>query len=478
MDLQNRLSTGVPGLDTILKGGLVRNDTHLIYGPPGTGKTVLCHQICFNLIRTRQMRCVYLNLLTESPHEIISHLEPFSFYDKGAVPESLYYLMAEGQIKKSGIISLVNLIGDTIQHRKADMFIFEGIENALFQSPEKIDFIEFVSQLRALTRINSCTTILTIKQSEPNPALTVVDSIVELNDLSKGPRSFKQITVHKTRGSAFLSGMHAVDLTGDGLQVYPRLETLPVPVEKMERKERRRMAMGIPELDSLMDGGIFTGSNLAVLGMPGTGKTTLGLSFLIEGARKGQRGVYMGFLETPEQLLRKTDNLDMPLRNYVENGTIQLLWQPPQGLILDAAAQKLLQALESQGEGEKRVFIDGIESFDMAMLYEERFPLFFSALLDHLNCCNATLVVSKVIPLFSDLVNAKTEFVEQLSESVILLRYLRSSEHVCKFLSVVKMRESWYRSDTKSFHIGKGGFSICELEEETRDVMRRLRIQY
>ncbi|MFP4015095.1 MAG: RAD55 family ATPase, partial [Chitinispirillaceae bacterium] len=284
-----RLPTGIKRLDTVLKGGLVEHDTYLFYGPPGTGKTVLCHQICFHLIRTRQMRCVYLNLLTESPREIITHLQPFSFYDKSAVPDSLYYLMAEGQIKSSGVVNLVRLISDTIQHKNADLFVFEGIENALLQAPSEIDFLDMISQIRALTRIHACTILLTIKQQQPNPALTVVDGVIELSDTVMGPRAIKQITVHKTRGSGFLPGKHDVELTSDGLEVHPRTESIP-PAARRAVYQRKRMPIGINELDTMMDGGILSGSNLAIMGMPGAGKTTLGLSFLVDGAKRGQEG--------------------------------------------------------------------------------------------------------------------------------------------------------------------------------------------
>ena len=344
----NQLSTGVDRLDTILNGGLVQYDTHLFYGSPGTGKTILCHQICFHHIKTSGMRCVYLNLLTETPKEIISHLEQFSFYDKSAIPDSLYYLMAQGQIKHRGIESLVSLISETIEYRKAGIFIFEGIENALYQADSNIDFIELITKIRVLAKLHLCTVILTIKQQMPDPALAVVDSIIEISDDIVGPRSVKQITVHKTRGSALLPGRHELELTKDGMQVHPRIESLPIPYSNIDKEKRTCMAMGIPQLDSMMDGGILSGSNMAIIGMPGAGKTTLGLSFLIEGAKQGQHGIYTGFLESPAQLLRKSDGLHMPLRSFVEQGKIHLFRYSTHELLLDSLAERLIELLQSQ----------------------------------------------------------------------------------------------------------------------------------
>ena len=49
------------------------------------------------------------------------------------------------------------------------------------------------------------------------------------------------------------------------------------------------MPFGVAELDKMLWGGLPSGSTTALLGAPGAGKTMLGLSFLVEGARQGQQ---------------------------------------------------------------------------------------------------------------------------------------------------------------------------------------------
>lgn len=41
----DRVDTGVPGLDTILNGGLFRGGVYIVEGAPGSGKTILGNQI-------------------------------------------------------------------------------------------------------------------------------------------------------------------------------------------------------------------------------------------------------------------------------------------------------------------------------------------------------------------------------------------------------------------------------------------------
>ena len=51
------LATGVPGLDTILGGGLPELSFNIIGGAPGSGKTTFAQQIMFGLASPRTRRC-------------------------------------------------------------------------------------------------------------------------------------------------------------------------------------------------------------------------------------------------------------------------------------------------------------------------------------------------------------------------------------------------------------------------------------
>ena len=65
---------------------------------------------------------------------------------------------------------------------------------------------------------------------------------------------------------------------------------------------RGKSATGVPGLDSVMTGGYPINQLFLVEGDPGTGKTTLALQFLLEGARLGQRGLYVTLSETAAEL--------------------------------------------------------------------------------------------------------------------------------------------------------------------------------
>lgn len=59
---------------------------------------------------------------------------------------------------------------------------------------------------------------------------------------------------------------------------------------------------GVPGLDDILNGGLTAGHVFLLEGTPGTGKTTIALKFLLEGAQLGEKGLYFTLSETEEEL--------------------------------------------------------------------------------------------------------------------------------------------------------------------------------
>lgn len=458
-----RIESGIPRLDFILKGGFFRGGTYTLFGPPGAGKTIIANQLCFNHIARSDGNCVYLTVLAESHDKMMRHLSSLEFYDPESVGTRLKYIAGYQTLRDEGLEGLLTLIRATLLKEKPSIFVIDGLESIEQAAGQRAQAKEFLNQLQAFTSMTETTTLLCAVEQQGEARRdenAMVDGVIELSDHLIGPRAVRELTVHKFRGCGYLRGRHEVEITGAGIQIHPRTEIQFDQPPENATEERERMGFGIPGLDQMMGGGILSGSTLALLGAPGSGKTTVGLSFLVEGARRGHKGIYFGFYEPPPRLLERIDAMGIPLRRYVEDGTIELIWQPPLEHFMDSLAESLLEKVRSEKHARRRLFIDGVQGFAAAAVYADRLPRFLSALTNQLRTWDVTTLISEELPLFGSAVELPNPELAHVVETVVLLRYVELKSQLHRLLSIMKMRESVYDTSIREFTMGPGGIEV------------------
>ena len=86
-----------------------------------------------------------------------------------------------------------------------------------------------------------------------------------------------------------------------------------------------RVTTGIPGLDQLLEGGFPKGRSVLVTGEPGTGKTIFALQFLVEGLRRGEKGIYVAADEGPADIIEQAASLGWDLEKYIEAKELAIL---------------------------------------------------------------------------------------------------------------------------------------------------------
>jgi circadian clock protein KaiC len=467
-----RVRSGIRRLDYILKGGFFPGGTYTTMGPPGSGKTIFGNQLCFNHA-AEGGRCVYMTLLVESYDKMLRHLEPMAFFNRDLVSERVFYVSGYPSLRKDGLDGLLDLIRETLGDRQATMFVLDGMESLRQFAKSEQEVKEFVHSLQAYTALIGCTTVL-MTFKDPSYAYTenaVVDGVLELSDTLVGPRAVRELTVHKFRGGDYLRGRHEVEITDHGVVIHPRTEIQFDKPPQYAEEARIRMGFGVEGFDQMLFGGIPSGSTTALLGAPGAGKTMLGLSFLVEGARHGQKGVYFGFYEPPPRLIEKAQQINIPLEEFVKKGLIELIWQPPLEHMIDSLAELLLEKIREQPETRRRLFVDGIEGFRAASVYPDRMPRFLSAFCNQLRTYDVTAIITEELALFRPEIEMPNPELANVVETVVLLRYVELRSQLHRLVSIMKMRESRYDTSIREFKINDDGIEVAASFESAESIL-------
>jgi circadian clock protein KaiC len=121
----------------------------------------------------------------------------------------------------------------------------------------------------------------------------------------------------------------------------------------LEHIEPAKVRTGVEGLDTVLVGGLTVGNVFLLEGNPGTGKTTIALSFLMDGAREGERGLYITLSETERELRMSARSHGWTIADSIE--IFELV--PPESLLDADQHQSLLYSSDLElGETTKLIF--------------------------------------------------------------------------------------------------------------------------
>ena len=103
-----RLSTGVPGLDAVLGGGLPEFSFNVVAGAPGAGKTTLVQQVMFTLARPDRP-ALYFTVLGEPPLKMLRYQQQFSFFDVDKIDDSIRFVDLGEEVASGNLDQVLNV---------------------------------------------------------------------------------------------------------------------------------------------------------------------------------------------------------------------------------------------------------------------------------------------------------------------------------------------------------------------------------
>ncbi|MGF7162105.1 circadian clock protein KaiC [Rhodoligotrophos appendicifer] len=454
-----RVPTGIPGLDDILEGGVLKGGVYIIQGAPGAGKTILANQICFDTI-SRGGKAVFITLLAESHTRMIQHLRSMSFFDFSAIPNKLYYVSGFDILENQGLKGVVDLLRREILGHKANLLVLDGFGITEEAAPSQREFKKFIHEIQSHAAAAECTVILLTNGTKriTTPEYTMVDGLIALEDEFCETRAERTLYVSKFRGSSFLRGRHSFRITTDGLVVFPRLEAISVASTDASVLRPQRMSLGVDSLDAILHGGLTAPTTTGVFGPTGAGKTTLGLQF-VSMCDEDEPGLFFGFFESPERLRAKAAALQIDLEGLEARGDVEILWRPLGEHILDELGHDILSAVRRRKV--KRLFIDGFAGFRQASINPERMTRYISALSNQLRGLGVTTIMSmESREILGHRMQLPIDGMSSLLEGLIVMRFAEIGGLVARVISITKLRDSDFDPYLRQYTISEKGIHV------------------
>jgi circadian clock protein KaiC len=465
--LERRVSTGIPGLDDVLNGGLPRGHLYLIEGDPGTGKTTVALQ--FLLEGLRQGEPGLYVTLSESRQELeivaASHgwsLAELPIYEMAPLqdeidPEAQYTIFHPSDVELSDTIASVLKQVDSLTPQRV---VFDSLSELRMLAREPLRYRRQILALKRYFAGRRCTVLLLDDRTAAGDDLqlqSIAHGVLMMQSLD---RDFgikrRRMEVRKLRGSKFREGFHDYSIETGRVVVYPRL----IAAEHKPGFVREYVTSGVKELDALLGGGIHTGTSTLMIGPAGSGKSTVTMQYVMAAAQRGDHTAMFTFDESLATLLERARGLGMDFESHVKSGKIEIQQIDPAELSPGEFVTRVRDAVSQKNA--KIIVIDSLNGFLSSMPNEQALTLQLHDLLAYLGQQGIVAIMTLSQYGFVGASMNTPIDVSYLADAVLLFRYYEVRGEVKQAISVVKKRTGGHERTIRELSFNKNGVNVGE----------------
>jgi circadian clock protein KaiC len=459
-----KLPSGVRGLDEILGGGIPEFSFNVVAGSPGCGKTTLAHQITF-ANATPDNPTLYFTALGEPALKMLRYQQQYSFFDETKLSKAIRFFNLADVVVEQNLDAVLEEIIKQVTTLNPGIVVVDSFRTVVRRgtsSASELEMQAFIQRLAQFLTSWQATTFLVGEYAEAeirdNPLFTVADGLVWLSQVPERDSVVRKLQIVKLRGQASVPGLHTFRITDDGLQAFSR--TLGLAGKKRLPGRRRRLSIGIPELDKMMGGGILEGDSLLVAGPSGTGKSALATQFIAEGLRQGETAVMALFEERPAGYLDRAAGFGLNLKAPEQAGKLEVLYLRPLDLSVDETMQAVLDAIERVGA--KRLVIDSLVGFEMALApgFRADFRESLYRMIGALTGAGVTILSTVEVEDTFTAMSLSHYTISFLTDDIIRMRYVEIDGQLRKVIVVVKMRGGNHSKDIREYVITDKGIVV------------------
>lgn len=468
---EQRVSTGVVGLDRLLQGGLTADRMYLIEGTPGTGKTTLAIQFLIEGHK-RGDACLYVTL-SETAAELravagshgwslegieVVQLEPA----EGLQPDDQYTLYHPAEVELG---ETVRVVLEAIERLRPARVVFDSLSEMRLLARDPLRYRRQILALKEFFAGRACTVLLLDDHSSNDSDMqlrSIAHGVVLLEHLPFGyGRAARRLRVVKIRGVDALPGFHDFVIRKGGLTVFPELNA---PADQPPRSSEPILS-GVDELDRLLGEGLSWGTTTLLVGPAGAGKSTLAAQFISAMAPAKPAAIFL-FDEGRVTFTTRCDALGMSCSAQITSGRILMRQVEPGDISAGEFAYRVREAVETHGI--RLIFIDTLNGYMNAFGRDDPDSTRLHELLSFLNSRGvATFITVAQHGVIGSTMQTPID-ISYLADCVLMLRFFEAGGAVRRALSVVKKRTGRHESTIREFQIGpdrvRVGNALMEFE--------------
>ncbi|MBI2769831.1 MAG: AAA family ATPase [Burkholderiales bacterium] len=469
------LSAGIPGLDTVLGGGLTPNRIYLIEGEPGTGKTTTGLQFLRDGVAHGET-VVYITL-AESAEELRSVADSHGWDLSGILVHEVlptedllkedqqYTMFHPSEVEMANTIQLILSAIDT---HKPTRVVLDSLSELQLLADTALRYRRQVLALKQFFAKRNCTVMLLDDRTAASADLqvrSIAHAVIQFDLAVKDyGAERRRVRVIKYRGRNAIGGMHDYNITQGGLVVHPRL----VAAESREVRPAGQIKSGLEALDKLLGGGLEQGTSTLIVGPPGTGKSSLSAQFVSAFNKAGGQAAMFLFEESKSNLLNRADGLNMNLRGAIEAGQLTIQQIDPAEL---SPGQFSAAVIKAERNGAKVIVIDSLNGY-MNAVPDERFLV--THMHELLTYLGQRGVVTILVGIQQGMLGGNMSSAmdaSYLADNVLMLRYFEHDGEVRQAISVFKKRGSIHERTIRRFSMSERGIEVGEVLRGYRGIL-------